>query len=217
MNNACKNNNAGFSFVELIVAMLITSVVSLGVMAFVSLTSREYASTNSEVGIQTESSSAEDFLTKSIREATHYKVLNGTDYTALWVRGAVVGSEVDSSTGAMKDKYKYSLFVFDKTDNLLLYTTLKDFKNVYYTGDLLEEATLTGAGKLIPTMLSNDNKYLLAYHIDSFAVKDVTPTGTSDATHKYEDDNKILQLDIGYKYGSKSFSHSFEVKLRNDI
>lgn len=203
-------NNSGFSLVELIVAMLITSVVSLGVMAFVSLATREYTTTNSEVGIQMESSAAEDFITKSIREATDYKIIpadddpnkDAYDYRALFIRGA----EVE------KGKYKISVFVCYPEKKLLLYNSEIAEKVSYYTSDSLNLDSLTGAGKMIPNMIANPKQYLLANYVEDFKVTEDTYEGTTK-----EDDNKVLDLEISYKYGSKAFSHTFKVKVRNDI
>ncbi len=203
-------NNSGFSLVELIVAMLITSVVSLGVMAFVSLATREYTTTNSEVGIQMESSSAEDFITKTIREATDFKIIPADDdpnkatynYKALFVRGA----EVE------KGKYKISVFVCYPENKLLLYNSEVAEKVTYYTSDNLNLESLTGTGKMIPNMLDDPKQYLLANYVESFDVTEDTYEGTTK-----EDDNKVLDLELSYKYGSKAFSHTFKVKVRNDI
>lgn len=222
-NSVNKMNNSGFSLVELIVAMLITSIVSLSVMAFVSLATNEYTSTNSEVGIQVESSSAENFLTKTIREATDYKFIANGQYKSTDIDGSEIMVDFDNpilfvrGAEVSKGNYKYTMFVGFAEKNALLYKTeVTSAANTFYADDGTIDTSKLCA--IANTMVSSYKSYFLADHVESFSVSEVNRDLSSvPETYLSEDDNKVLKATVSYKYGSKAFSHDFVIKIRNDI
>lgn len=72
------DNNKGFSLVELIVTMLISTIITTAVAGFLSMGTQFYRRTNAETVLQTESQIAELFLTELIQEASEYTVLDTT-------------------------------------------------------------------------------------------------------------------------------------------
>lgn len=114
-----RHSNKGFTLIELIVTMLISSIVTLAVAGFLSMGMRYYYRTNSETTLQTESQVAELFLTELLQESEDYRVIDdgtgptGVDY-ALEVKrggktyvtidngGALWFAEVTSATDAEK-------------------------------------------------------------------------------------------------------------------
>ncbi len=222
-NTSIKSSNAGFSLVELIVAMLITSVVSISVIAFVSLAFNEYSATNSEVGIQMESSSAEDFLTKSIREATDYKYFGTSSFNTTELDGSIKVENFDNPIlivrGAEIEKgvFKYTMFVGYSEENVLLYTTdiTGDSTRYYMANGSVDEGKVSMKAK---NMTSTYKKYLLADHVESFSISEIAKNPSLMPTeYKTDDDNKVLKATISYKYGRKSFNHDFEIKVRNNL
>ncbi len=218
-----KMNNAGFSLVELIVAMLITSVVSLSVMAFVSLSTREYTTTNSEVGIQVESSAAEDFITKTLREATDYKFITNGQYKSIALDGTETMVAFDNpilfvrGAEVSKGSYKYTMFVCYADEKALLYKTeVTSNKNTFYADDgTIDTSKLCGIAN---TMVSNYKSYFLADHVESISVAEVTrDLSAAPTTYVSKDDNKVVKVTMSYKYGSKSFSHEYDIKFRNAV
>lgn len=110
-------SNEGYTLVELIVTMLISSIVTLAVAGFLSMGLQYYNRTNAETTLQTESQVAELFLTELLQESEDYRVIDdgtgstGVDY-ALEVKrggktyvtinngGALWFAEVTSATDA---------------------------------------------------------------------------------------------------------------------
>ena len=75
-------SNQGFTLMELIVTMLISSIVTAAVAGFLSMGLNYYRRTNVETALQTESQVAELFLTELLQEAQDYNVLDVGNYPA---------------------------------------------------------------------------------------------------------------------------------------
>lgn len=71
-------SNKGFTLMELIVTMLISSVVTAAVAGFFSMGLNYYRRTNAETALQTESQVAELFLTELFQESQYYQYYEGT-------------------------------------------------------------------------------------------------------------------------------------------
>ena len=72
-------SNGGYSLVELIVTILISGVVMLAVMGFLTSGLNHFRNVNSESLLQMESQMTELFVTELIQEATDYRTVAGTD------------------------------------------------------------------------------------------------------------------------------------------
>lgn len=72
-----RSSDSGFSLIELIVTILISSVVMLAVVGFLSSGLRHFQNVNSETLLQMESQSATLFLTELFQESTDFRVING--------------------------------------------------------------------------------------------------------------------------------------------
>ena len=70
-------SNKGFSLIELIVTMLVSSIVTAAVVGFLAMGLNFYRRTNAETALQTESQVAELFLTELLQECQTYNVLTG--------------------------------------------------------------------------------------------------------------------------------------------
>lgn len=75
-------SNEGYSLIELIVTMLVSSIVIAAVAGFLSMGLNYYRRTNAETALQTESQVAELFLTELLQECQSYTVLETGDYPA---------------------------------------------------------------------------------------------------------------------------------------
>ena len=69
----------GFSLVELIVSILVSGVVMLAVMGFLTSGLRHYRNVNSEVLLQMESQMTELFVTELIQESSDFKMVDSGD------------------------------------------------------------------------------------------------------------------------------------------
>lgn len=72
-------SNGGFSLVELIVSILVSGVVMLAVMGFLTSGLRHYRNVNSEVMLQMESQMTELFITELIQESSDFKMVDASD------------------------------------------------------------------------------------------------------------------------------------------
>lgn len=72
-------SNGGFSLVELIVSILVSGVVMLAVMGFLTSGLRHYRNVNSEVMLQMESQMTELFITELIQESSDFKMVSDSD------------------------------------------------------------------------------------------------------------------------------------------
>lgn len=76
-----RHSNKGFTLVELLVTMLISSIVTMAVAGFLSMGLQYYNRANAETTLQTESQVAELFLTELLQESQDYnykKVTSGS-------------------------------------------------------------------------------------------------------------------------------------------
>ena len=70
-------SNDGYTLMELIVTMLVSSIVTAAVAGFLSMGLQYYRRTNAETALQTESQVAELFLTELLQESQEYQTING--------------------------------------------------------------------------------------------------------------------------------------------
>ncbi len=88
-------SNEGFTLMELIVTMLVSSIVVAAVAGFLSMGLNYYRRTNAETSLQTESQVAELFLTELLQESQNFEVLgsgsypSGVNYAVEVTRGGV--------------------------------------------------------------------------------------------------------------------------------
>ncbi|MBQ9766481.1 MAG: prepilin-type N-terminal cleavage/methylation domain-containing protein [Lachnospiraceae bacterium] len=77
-----RSPNGGYSLIELVVTVLISSVVVMAVVGFLSTGLRHYRNVNSETLLQTESQVADLFVTELFQEAKNFYVINSSEYPA---------------------------------------------------------------------------------------------------------------------------------------
>jgi len=73
-------SNEGFSLIELLVTMLVSSIVTAAVVGFLTVGLNYYRRANAETSLQTESQVTEIFLTELFQEAQNFTVLDATAY-----------------------------------------------------------------------------------------------------------------------------------------
>lgn len=75
-----KSENRGYSLIELVVTILISSVVMVAVVGFLSTGLRHYRNVNSETMLQMESQVAELFLTELFQESRDFHEIDASAY-----------------------------------------------------------------------------------------------------------------------------------------
>lgn len=94
----------GFSFMELIVTMLISTIVIAAVAGFMSIALRYYDSTDAETTLQTESQVTELFLTELMQESIHHRMIPSGEYRDGITYAIEVKRESGTSVVALKGK-----------------------------------------------------------------------------------------------------------------
>ena len=87
-------SNGGYSLVELIVTVLITGVVMLAVMGFLTSGLRHFRNVNSESLLQMESQMTELFVTELIQESTDFRMVGTSELPS----GVTMALEVEKGS-----------------------------------------------------------------------------------------------------------------------
>lgn len=195
----CVADNNGFSLIELIVASLITAIISLMVIAFMNITSYSYRNSNAEVSLQMESSISSGLISDLVKEANAYKF---TDVT--------VGTS-DYSTLYIATNGKKYLIVADTVSGFLL---LKSYTDPLISSGAEAVAyanVLTNIGTNVADIVNSTNKekYFLAKGITSFNVSPAEMTAIDSAT-AYS-----LDLSMKFKIDNRTFVSNDTINFRN--
>lgn len=106
-------SNKGFTLMELVVTMLVSSVVTAAVIGFMSMGLNYYKRTNMETALQTESQVAELFLTELFQEAQNYAYYEGSDCPA----GVTCAAEVEREGNLYIVAQKGECLVYGKVED----------------------------------------------------------------------------------------------------
>lgn len=200
-----KHNNKGFTLIEVLVALAVSSVVITIVIAFISQGSRFYKTQSNTINLQNELQETSNVITDALQEATYLKIASYNNalsvYTGSYkiVEGKKLFiNEKGSSRYILRDGS--GIYIYDKADTQ--YITDKD-KPGYRYSDNIEAITVSindkcktkvGDSKVItqPVML---DVYIKVTHNDTSRFENKTITLR----------NKIQSLEINgaiYTLGS---------------
>ena len=198
-NKKLKNDNQGFSLVELIVVVLITGILMLAVTMFLSTSRSAYQTVNISATIQEESMTVDRVLQEYIMEAKSHGNLTADDLgasgaTIFWVTAP-------DNTGNTGDCVYF--FVLDLATEVLKYCKGK-------TNWIQTDGSLSAAGRQAVNLLcygDNEKYSMVAEHVKSITVKK-TKTNKSDGTD-------LICLALNYEYAGKEFVNTLTVTTRN--
>lgn len=141
--------NEGYTLVELIVTMLISSIVTMAVAGFLSMGVQYYNRANAETTLQTESQVAELFLTELLQESQdyNYKKVTSGSYP-----------EVESLLEVKRD------------DNV--YVTLCNGSELWFAK--LDDPTIEDDAKIEFVLNKKQENAFLAKHVETFFVSPST-------------------------------------------
>lgn len=193
-----KKNNMGFSLVELIVSLLISSIVIATIVFFVATGLSSYQKASTETTLQMEAQTASNQITDLLLEAKTYSYFSEPDILGNIQQILVI---VIDSEGK---EYYYVIATNEKVKKILLCKTEKTEEMTY---DLKSEAD-----KIIEEndMFSSANKYLLANHVTSMTVEPSKPF--DDITL-----NQLVHIIIELELHGKNFTTTNSVTMRNGL
>ncbi len=149
------HSNQGFSLMELIVTMLISSIVTAAVAGFLAVGLNYYRRTNAETALQMESQVAEYFLTELLQEAEYYRVINDCP------------TGVDYALEVTRDS---KIYIVARKGTVLVY------------GEVDMSANPDDEGRVYAVTSQTVEKVFLAKHVSGFSV---TPGKQEDALSLY--------------------------------
>lgn len=201
-----KHNNKGFTLIEVLVALAVSSVVITIVIAFISQGSRFYKTQSNTINLQNELQETSNVITDALQEATYLKIASGNNALSVYTGSykIVAGkklfiNEKGSSRYILRDGS--GIYIYDKADTQ--YITDKDKPGYRYSNNI-EAITVSindkcktkvGDSKVItqPVML---DVYIKVTHNDTSRFENKTITLR----------NKIQSLEVNgelYQIGSK--------------
>lgn len=209
-----KKNNAGFSLIEMVVAVLIASLLMLGVAAFVSTSRITYSKVTTDARLQEEATAATNYINELLIESklcgsgtvtdTGGKVLN-----YIWIR-----AQQTEKVGGVETKNLYTYFiVFEKPGTGETTGALRFKKVLGDDGGKLHfvlnsstgnyDLTITNATSYFHEIVGNK------YHFICRCVKDIS-LNTVDGSN-----GKLYKVNLQFNYNGKDFSATVNNLSRN--
>lgn len=200
-----KHNNKGFTLIEVLVALAVSSVVITIVIAFISQGSRFYKTQSNTINLQNELQETSNVITDALQEATYLKIASNNNalsvYTGSYkiVEGKKLFiNEKGSSRYILRDGS--GIYIYDKADTQ--YITDKDKPGYRYSNNI--EAITVSINDKCKTKVGNSKV------ITQPVMLDVYIKVTHNDTSRFENKtitlrNKISSLEINgaiYTLGS---------------
>lgn len=134
-----KHNNKGFTLIEVLVALAVSSVVITIVIAFISQGSRFYKTQSNTINLQNELQETSNVITDTLQEATYLKIASGNNALSVYTGSykIVAGkklfiNEKGSSRYILRDGS--GIYIYDKADTQ--YITDKDKPGYRYSNNI---------------------------------------------------------------------------------
>lgn len=134
-----KHNNKGFTLIEVLVALAVSSVVITIVIAFISQGSRFYKTQSNTINLQNELQETSNVITDALQEATYLKIASGNNALSVYTGSykIVAGkklfiNEKGSSRYILRDGS--GIYIYDKADTQ--YITDKDKPGYRYSNNI---------------------------------------------------------------------------------
>jgi len=205
MTKKLMNDNKGFSLVELIVTVLITAILMIAVIAFISSSRTIYQTVNTSATMQEEAITAERVFTEVFMEAKAYKfetgvnLYSGVDTDVIWTQSR----ENNPASGDTNPDDSIYCFVIDKTNKEIRY-----YKDLHNTTSMISGGSLTveGRNKLTAECFGTNAKYsVISKNVKSV---DLTTVPRADGTD-------LVCMEIVFEYVGKEYTENITVVTRN--
>ena len=214
-----KNNNAGFSLVEMVVSVLIASLLMLGVAAFVSTSRITYSKVTTEAKLQEESNAATNFLNELLRESKKCGISGeitdaGTHkkFKYIWIKalendpGNPATNPTPSPLPSIRDEsYYFIIFEMPGTGEQ---TGVLRYKKVPATDsniNIADDGTLTVASPTtyFSDVIGNNHKYICGCVTSMTLQKESSINGS------------LYKVQLEFLYNGQTFSATVNNMSRN--
>ncbi|HAI91179.1 MAG TPA: hypothetical protein DCM21_01320 [Butyrivibrio sp.] len=200
-----KHNNKGFTLIEVLVALAVSSVVITIVIAFISQGSRFYKTQSNTINLQNELQETSNVITDALQEATYLKIASYNNALSVYTGSykIVAGkklfiNEKGSSRYILRDGS--GIYIYDKADTQ--YITDKDKPGYRYSNNI--EAITVSINEKCKTNVADSEV------ITQPVMLDVYIKVTHNDTSRFENKtitlrNKIQSLEVNgelYQIGS---------------
>lgn len=191
-----KNDNSGFSLVELLIAIAIAAIVGVSVFGFMQVGAKTFNYNSSDVNLQSESQLAFNQMQDLIIDTAvgvQYYAKNGATLTE-------VGS--DSEISATDDK----LLRLNNMDKVYDIWWDRDAKELIYNEYNASYDETTGAVTPITPAVVDDSNGLMSEYITDFSV-DLSRLVSS----------RVVRVELTYEKGGRVLATSHNITLRNQV
>lgn len=182
-----RSSNNGFSLIELIVTILISSVVMLAVVGFLSSGLRHFQNVNSETLLQMESQSATLFLTELFQESTDFRVIESAKYP----EGISYAVEVQRDGACVLALMGNELW----------------FSKVTEGG--------SDSAKLNELQTKGRQRAFLAKYVDSFQIGTNSQSFAQAASYEADGGCGLVSVKVTFQVGGKEYYSNSVISLRN--
>ncbi|MGN1083460.1 MAG: type II secretion system protein [Lachnospiraceae bacterium] len=182
-----KPSDGGYSLIELIVTVLISSVVMMAVVGFLTAGLNHYRTVNSETMLQMESQMTELFLTELFQESTDFTVVDSAKFPA--------GKDVKAAVEVWKGT---EVFMVAQIGNELRFGAV--------AGGTLEERLGSLADKA-------RSETFLAQYVSTFSIDNASSFSEAISKPTYQG----IMVKIKFQLDKKSYDSSSLITLRNTV
>lgn len=203
--NKLIQDNRGFSLVELIVVVLITGILMLAIMTFLSSSRSMYQTVSTSATLQEEALTTERVISEYLMEASDYNFSNtnvsvGTTVTDIfWIKA----KENEATSSDPSKQYSIYYFVLDKASGKLKY-----YKDKYNENHLIDASgNVINTNKLKDECFGTKEKYsVVANYVKSISVSTISRA----------DRKNLICMTITYNYAGKDFVSNITAVTRNE-
>jgi len=208
-----KKNNAGFSLIEMVVAVLVASLLMLGVAAFVSTSRYTYSKVSTDARLQEEATAATNFLNELLIESKlcgsgSVITTAGKNLEYIWVRANQ--SEI---VGGVTSKNLYTYFIIFEKPAAGETTGVLRFKKAP-ASDANLSFPLNAATGRYEVSITNETSYFNdvvgnKYHFLCRCVKDMTLSTVES------NNGRLYKVNLTFNYNGQDFSATVNNLSRN--
>lgn len=199
-----KLNNKGFSLVEILIAVAVSTIVFGAITALIVFASNSSRETNARITLQNEAKDAVNHMEAYIIEAQS-AVWDSTSDALVLVKDSADAKEVETSNDTLSNVGS-KVSIFNTSKKTFIYWYDKTKKKLFFGECRTMASDQTNTVDLTSGALPTDDMYLLADNVDDFTCKIVK----NDESDKY-----TVNFNVKFKDSVSEYSLDKCVYLRN--